>query len=135
MAYITYAAYQGLGGKLSAEVFEELIEPSGDVLDSMTNDFYQFKDLETDIPYRRDKFKKALVAQIAFFNENGATTVTGLQNFNTLTIGRTSISSGTGNNSSNSNNSYTALYSPNALMLLAPTGLLYRGLGGGSCGC
>jgi len=65
MAYLTYDEYKNLGfADIDQTEFDKLLKKAEDVLDSVTRSFYRFHDLETDIPFRRDKFKKALACQI-----------------------------------------------------------------------
>src|SRR5690625_823537 len=95
MAYLTYDEYKVLGfEEMEEDEFNKLLPLASDVLDSVTRDFYQFHDLERDIPFRRSKFKKALASQIEYFFDMGATSSHGLQEPASITIGRTSMSSG-----------------------------------------
>jgi len=48
--------------------------------------------LESDFPLRRDKFKKAVAAQIEYFNDMGGTSAHELNNPLSVSIGRTTVS-------------------------------------------
>lgn len=129
MAYLTYDEYKDLGfEEMEEDEFNKLLPLASDVLDAVTLDYYQFNDLETDVPYRRDKFKKAIACQLQYFYDMGSTSSHGLQEPVSVTIGRTSMSSGyrgTQGQQEQQNN----LVSQDVYMYLQGTGLLYRGIG------
>lgn len=125
MPYLTYEDYQFWGTTSVDEAdFPKLLEKASDVIDSVTRAFYRFNDIEQDVPYRREQFKKAVAAQIDYFVDMGATNAHGLNSPLSVTIGRTQMSSGESNQKKLNN-----IISDDALMLLRHTGLLYRGLG------
>jgi hypothetical protein len=123
MPYLTHLEYEDMTF-VSIEVteFDRLVDRASDVLDSITRSFYQFNDIENDVPFRRDKFKKAVASQVEYFHEMGATTSQGLNEPQSVSIGRTTVS--VGNASQGTNN----LICSEVFMYLRDTGLLYRGL-------
>lgn len=126
MPYLTYEEYKGFGfSEITETEFDRLIKKAGDEIDGITHDFYQFIELESDVKYRKTKFKKAVAAQVEFFHEAGTTTSYGLSEPTNVTIGRTSMGSRSG---SSDDNSKKNIVSDDAIRYLEPTGLLYRGL-------
>lgn len=127
MPYIDYQYYTDdyKGVSIDASTFSSLVVRASDAIDSITRSFYQFNDLETDVAFRKNKFKKAVASQVEYFHEVGSTTTYGMNEPSSVTIGRTSQSGGSSNNDSQTN----TLLSPDAYMYLRDTGLLYRGLG------
>lgn len=124
MPYLSYEEYQNFGfSDVTADDFSKLEQKASDVLDSITRDFYQLNDLESDFPLRRDKFKKAVAAQIEYFNDMGGTSAHELNNPLSVSIGRTSISSGARNQAKLNN-----IVADDVYMYLRNTGLLYRGI-------
>jgi len=105
--------------------FDRLLRRASDVLDYVTRDFYRFNDLESDIPIRRDKFKKAVATQIEYFRDMGATSSHELSEAAFVTIGRTTVSNGGRNQAERQD----IIVSKDVYWLLAGTGLLYRGVG------
>ena len=122
MPYLTYEEYQHWGtASVDEEDFLKLLQKASDVVDSVTRSFYQFNDIEQDVPFRREQFKKAVAAQIDYFADMGATSAHMLTNVQSVTVGRTSMTLNGGSGGS--------IVSQDTLRLLAPTGLLYRGVG------
>lgn len=129
MPYLTYKEYTDLGfEEMEESEFEKLLIKASGVLDSITRYFYSYNDLESDIDFRKEQFKKALAAQIEYFHDMGATSSHGLNEPSTVQIGRTSMSKG-GHNSSGQNGQQNKLVSDDVYMYLQGTGLLYRGIG------
>lgn len=127
MPYLTYAEFQEYeSSDLTEQEFNNLLPKASGVLDSITRYFYQFNDIETDAIFRSNQFKKALSAQIAYFNDMGATSTHGLKEYGSVTIGRTTVSKGGRN--SNQNDDTNMLISDDVYIYLSGTGLLYRGL-------
>jgi len=132
MNYLTYEEFQeiGFGQDITEEEFKQYLPKASAVLDSITRHFYQFNDIEKDVPFRRKKFKQALAAQIEHFDETGATNTAGIQaGYNSVTIGRTSTSTTSGGRQNGSNTDTTDLVSQDVFLILRATGLLYRGVG------
>lgn len=127
MAYLTYSEYIDLGyAEVPQDEFDRLLRRASDVLDSVTSSFYRFNDLENDVPFRREQFKKAVAAQIQYFHDMGGTSSHELSEPGTVTIGRTTVTTGSRNSSQGEQK--TSLISDDVFMYLQDTGLLYRGL-------
>lgn len=126
MAYLTYQEYVDLGfTEVDKEDFDRLLRRASGVVDGVTNHFYQFNSLEEDrSSFRRTQFKKAVAAQIEYFQELGATNSHGLNEPTTVTIGRTTITSARGAQ----NAPQRSLVSNDVYFLLEKTGLLYAGI-------
>lgn len=126
MAYLTYQEYIGFGfTEIDEEEFNRLLPKASDVVDSVTRLFYKFNDIDEDVEWRREQFKKAVACQIEYFHEAGATSSYGINEPSTVTIGRTSMSAETrGSNEATQN----GLVAKDVYMYLAPTGLLYGGV-------
>ena len=128
MAYLTYNEYIGFGcADFPADEFNNLIGKASGYIDSQTRDFYQFNDLETDIPYRRDKFKKAVALQIEYMYLSGATSSYEANTPQTWSIGRTSVSESS-RYSNTGRNEAPSIVSEDAVLALSGSGLLYRGV-------
>lgn len=128
MAYLTYSEYIDLGyAEVPQDEFDRLLIRASDSVDGITGHFYRFNNIEDDVPFRRELFKKAVAAQIEYFYEMGSVNSHGIDTPQSVTIGRTSMSYG-GRNSSSSEDT-SRLISPDVLFLLRDTGLLYAGIG------
>lgn len=126
MPYLTYDEYQNFGfTQVDPDEFEKLIKRASDVIDGETRFFYRTYELETDVPIRKEQFKKALAAQIEYFYETGATSSYGINEPESVSIGRTSMSGGGSSNES----SNKGILSKDAADYLNSVGLLYRGIG------
>lgn len=127
MPYLTYEEYKELGfTDIEETEFERLLKRASDVIDGITRHFYRFNDIEKDVPFRREQFKKSIAAQIEYFYEMGATNTHGLQEPSTVTIGRTTLSEGSRNSQIAPQND---LISKDVYFYLRDTGLLYKGIG------
>lgn len=125
MPYLTYEEYSELGfSELDETEFDKLIKKAGDVIDGITRFFYQFNDIEEDVEFRRSQFKKAIAAQVKYFNDVGVTSSHELNNPLNVQIGRTQVGMGV-----NNQRVANSLVSSDAVMYLRSTGLLYRGMG------
>lgn len=103
----------------------DYVEKAEAVLDSVTQHFYRFNDIETDVPFRRDQFKKALLSQLKYFNTLGTTDFDEIFNQpESFSVGRTSISGGSDDEGGNSRSPIAS----DVFMYLEGTGLLYRGV-------
>lgn len=126
MAYLTYDEYKGFGfTEIDQAEFDKLLPKASDAIDSISRYFYKFHDLETDIPLRKELFKKAVAAQIEYFHETGSTTSYGMNEPSNVTIGRTYMSSGSRNSQESPQND---LISKEVVLYLKDTGLLYKGI-------
>ena len=131
MAYITFDEYKELTGAAGDKVdkFNANLSKASAVIDNITNNFYQFNDLETDkVKFRADRFKLALCAQIDYFIEVGGNTFEAVNKApQSFSVGRTSISSGSRNNASGQNET-KQIVAEDVYIYLEGTGLLYRGV-------
>lgn len=128
MSYLTYEEYNDLGfSKVDETEFEELIRKASDVIDDVTGFFYKHNDFINDHEFRRNQFKKAVAAQIEYFNELGGTTTESINKTpQSFSAGRTSVSMG-GRNQTTGHERKTLL-SNDAIGYLRWTGLLYTGV-------
>lgn len=128
MNYLTFNEFSNLSEReMSEEAFDRHYKSAAAILDHVTQFFYRFNDIEQDIPFRKEQFKKALVAQIEHFN------VIGLQSFNeaadtpqSFSIGQTSITNKSGRTKDETND-LKPLIALDVYVHLDGTGLLYRG--------
>ena len=131
MAYITFDEYKELAAAANDNVdkFNANLSKASAVIDNITNNFYQFNDLETDkVKFRADRFKLALCAQIDYFIEVGGNTSEAVNKApQSFSVGRTSISSGSRNNASGQSET-KQLVAEDVYIYLEGTGLLYRGV-------
>src|SRR5690606_18301046 len=128
MAYLTYQEYIDLGfPEIEESEFNKLLPRASDVIDSVTRSFYKFNDMDSDVPFRREQFKKAVAAQIQYFYDIGGTSSHELEVAETVTIGRTTVSSTRSSSSNETKKSSTI--SDDALMYLRDAGFLYSGVG------
>lgn len=128
--YITQQEYELLGFGTAPQAFEEYLRVASNVIDYHTRYFYLSHDLTEDNTQRAKLFKKAVASQVKHFDELGTASEVELESQpNHITIGRTSISTGSNRGNSNTNNTMnTVKLSDEAYRYLAHTGLLYRGL-------
>jgi len=129
MPYLTYEEYINLGfPEIDEQEFNRLLSKASDVVDSVTRSFYKFNDIEQDVPFRREQFKKAVAAQIEYFHEVGATTFEGINKGpQTFSAGRTTVTNASRYNPSGKNET-KPLIAEEVFFYLRDTGLLYRGL-------
>ena len=129
MAYITFDEYTELTAAANDNVdkFNANLSKASAVIDNITNNFYQFNDLETDkVKFRANRFKLALCAQIDYFIEVGGNTFEAVNKApQSFSVGRTSISSGSRNNASGQDET-NQLVAEDVYIYLEGTGLLYR---------
>lgn len=130
MAYLTFAEYGEFKyTEMTEEEFNRLIGKTSDFMDSQTRNFYQFKNIELDIPFRRNKFKRALALQVEYMYQSDSTSSYDVNTPQTWSIGRTNVSEAS-RYSNTGRNEAPSILSDDALLALSGTGLLYRGLGG-----
>ena len=131
MAYITFDEYKELTAAANDNIdkFNANLSKASAVIDNITNNFYQFNDLETDkVKFRVDRFKLALCAQIDYFVEVGGNTSEAVNKApQSFSVGRTSISSGSKTNASGQNET-NQLVAKDVYIYLEGTGLLYCGV-------
>ena len=129
MAYLTFEEYQKLGyEELTETEFNALINKACVFIDSQTRNFYQFNDLEKDIPFRRDKFKFAIALQVEYMHQTGATSTYEINTPQSWSIGRTSVSEAS-RYSNSGRNEAPSILSDDAIAMLSGTGLLGRAVG------
>lgn len=130
MSYLTYDEFKNLSqAELDEATFNKYIDKASAILDHVTSFFYVKNNIEKDNPWRVNQFKRALCAQIEYFNELDATTFEGINNApQSFSAGRTSVSNASRYNSSGSNES-KSLIAEDTYIYLQGTGLLYTGVG------
>ena len=129
MAYLTFEEYQKLGyEELTETEFNALINKASGFIDSQTRNFYQFHDLEKDIPFCREKFKKAVAIQVEYMHQTGATSTYEINTPQSWSIGRTSVSEAS-RYSNTGKNEAPSIICDDAILALSGTGLLFRGAG------
>ena len=127
MAYLTFEEFLSKTHvDLTQEEFEEYLERASDLLDYLTSYFYVANDMALANPWVNDQFKKALVAQIEYFNEMGSTSFESMNNKpQSFSAGRTSVTQ----NQRNSNQQISkGLVAEEVYIYLSGTGLLFRGV-------
>lgn len=128
MAYLTYTEYEALGlSNLTASEFNDLIGKASFVLDSQTRDFYQFTDLESDMPYRKQKFKMAVALQVEYMHQSSATSTYEANTPQSWSIGRTSVSESSRYSNTGKNEAPT-IVCDDAILALSGSGLLSRNI-------
>lgn len=124
MPYLTYTEYKDFGFvELDETEFDKLIKRASDAVDGVTRFFYKFNDINDDVPFRREQFKKAVAAQIEYFHDVGGTSAHQINNPLTVNMGRTQVMTGADNQKKTNK-----LVASEVYMHLQPTGLLYRGV-------
>lgn len=131
MPYLTFEEFKTLTGNADFDegTFDKFLPKASAVLDSVTNDFYQFNDINADIiVFRVNRFKLALCSQIIYFSEVGSDTFEGINSSpQSFSVGRTSVSNTSRFNPAGANES-KSLLSEDVYIYLQNTGLLYRGV-------
>lgn len=127
--YVTYQEFQELTGnrELPESDFNKYVKKANLLLDNLTVYFYQYHNIDDDIAFRANQFKKALCAQITYFSTIGVMTSEELNNSpQSVSIGRTTVNYGGSSNESQS--SGKSIIANDVFTLLEGTGLLYRGV-------
>lgn len=132
MPYIDVTYYNDMyKGETAPNVktLEKYIIRSSDVIDQVTGYKLARLNFEEVNHFIREQVKKATAAQVEFYvvNEGDAEINAGEQPLNNVSIG--SFNYGV----SNTSQAKTNRVSPSTITYLNPTGLLYTGIGGGSC--
>lgn len=129
MPYLTYDEFKDLNSAdVDEATFNKLLPKSSAILDNVTNHFYARYDMDKDNPWRVNKFKQALCAQIEYFHVLGATTFEEINNaLQTFSAGRTSVSNASRYNPNGANES-KSLVAEDVFIYLEGTGLLYSGV-------
>lgn len=102
--------------------FSFLLERASEIIEEMC--MYRIQPERMDLygTFIQDRIKKAVCAQIEYLDANGGSDMDNGESLTSASLGKFSYSTG-----SASGTSGQSIYSPRALRLLAPTGLLYRG--------
>lgn len=130
--YLTFEDYQKLNASdtaITSDLFAKYIGKASLVIDEITRDYYQLHDLATDDnTYRAGKFREAVGLEINHLNELGtSSSYEAGQEPSSISMGRTSINYG--NQTQGINGApLRALYSDEAVSVLAGSGLLYKGV-------
>lgn len=130
--YLTFEDYQKLNSydtTITSDLFAKYIGKASLVIDEITRDYYQLHDLTTDKnTYQANKFREAVGLEINHLNELGtSSSYEAGQEPSSVSMGRTSINYG--NQTQDINGApLSALYSDEAISVLAGSGLLYRGV-------
>lgn len=127
MAYLTFPEYQKFGyQEVTEDDFKRLVIRASDVIDIRTRNFYRFHDLESDIEFRKNQFKKAIAVQVEYMATIGAVSTAEINNPTSWSLDGISVSNG--NNKLTDDGTSISLISQDALEILNETGLLYRGV-------
>ncbi|GAA3255052.1 Phage protein [Lactococcus lactis subsp. lactis] len=125
MAYLTFPEYQKFGyQEVTEDDFKRLVVRASDVIDIRTRNFYRFHDLESDVEFRKNQFKKAIALQIEYMATIGAVSTAEIDSPTNWSLDGVSVANGS---SGSSGDNTTSIVSDDALELLSMTGLLYRG--------
>nr|DAE52086.1 MAG TPA: Head Tail Connector Protein [Caudoviricetes sp.] len=125
MAYLTFPEYQKFGyQEVTEDDFKRLVVRASDVIDIRTRNFYRFHDLESDVEFRKNQFKKAIALQIERMAILGAVSTAEIDSPTNWSLDGVSVTNGS---SGASGDNTTSIVSNDALELLSMTGLLYRG--------
>lgn len=129
MPYLTFEEFTSLivNDDITPSEFDKLLVRASDFLDIETRNFYRFNDLESDIPFRRDKFKKAIAYQIEYMHVTEALTSYDINTPTSWSIGRTSVTEAS-RYSNSGKNEVPSIVSEDAISMLSGTGLLFRGV-------
>lgn len=131
MAYLTFEEYKDFGyEEIEEDDFKKLITKARDFMDIQTRDFYQKNDLETDIVYRKNKFKKAIALQVEYMYQSDSTSSHEVNTPQSWSIGRTSVSEAS-RYSNTGKNEAPSIICEDAIAILSGSGLLYRGVSHG----
>lgn len=125
MAYLSYEEYTEISmNPIPEEDFAKMEAAASFTLDGATNYFYQRVDLETDVAFRKNAFKRAVAVTIDYYNFKGGSTAFSSSNYQSVTIGRTTLNQGTKDEAKSPYGNLPIDVS----YLLGPTGLLFKGV-------
>lgn len=132
MPYITKAEYDRFHyEEVDTADFDKLEARAADILDAITDNFYQVRNLDSDMnTFRAKMFKKAVAKEIEYMQLTQMTSSADVQSTPTnQSIGGTSLSSSSGQNGSSGNSGrLNTVIADEVYSILAKTGLLYRGV-------
>lgn len=127
--YLTLDEYKQLvdeDTQLTPKEFKKLLRKASALFDVHTRRFYQRNELTSDLPMRRDAFKLAIAYQIEYMEEVEATTTYGMQEPDSWSIGRMSVT--TSARSASGQTKEASILCHDSIVALSGTGLLYRGV-------
>lgn len=130
MPYLTFSEFKDLAPHIEIDEteFNSLLRKASAVLNNVTSYFYVKNDIAKDNEWRVKQFKQALVAQIEYFHELGATTFESINNApQSFTAGRTTVSNASRYKSGGENET-KSLVAEDVFIFLEGTGLLYTGV-------
>lgn len=115
--------------RVAHESYSRFISKAEEVVDQLTNRYYQQHKLEDDpVKFRAKQFKKAICMQLIYFSDMETDTFEGLNREpEHISIGRTSISKSSGKTGTG-NSRTIPLVAQDVYGCLIGTGLLYRGI-------
>ncbi|HEL2279467.1 TPA: hypothetical protein TZI89_002003 [Streptococcus suis] len=115
--------------RVTYESYSRFISKAEEVVDQLTNRYYQQHKLEDDpVKFRAKQFKKAICMQLIYFSDMETDTFEGLNREpEHISIGRTSISKSSGKTGTG-NSRTIPLVAQGVYGCLIGTGLLYRGI-------
>ncbi|WP_285005086.1 hypothetical protein [Lactococcus formosensis] len=127
MAYLTFDEYTNFGYEaVTSDEFDRLVVRASDVVDVYSRQFYKFHELDTDVDFRKNQFKKAIAVQLEYMATIGAISTAEINNPTSWSLDGISVSNG--NNKLTDDGTSISLISQDALEMLSETGLLYRGV-------
>ena len=130
MPYLTFSEFRELAPHIELEEleFNKLLQKASAVLNNVTSYFYVKNDITNDNSWRVNQFKQALVAQIEYFHEIGATTFESINNApQSFSAGRTTVSNASRFKATGTNET-KSLVAEDVYVFLEGTGLLYAGV-------
>lgn len=129
MGYLTYEEFKDLSNiHIDEDEFNKLLPKATAVIDNVTSYFYVKNDIEQDNKWRVKQFKRALCAQIEYFNEVGGTTHESINSApQSFTAGRTTVSN-SGRYRTVGESDGKTIVAEDVFVFLEGTGLLYRGV-------
>lgn len=131
MEYLTFDEYNTMHlSTLDKDKFDDLYFRAKDLVNIATRNYYQFHDINTDVDFRKNAFKRAIGLQIEYQFRTGILTMEdkkASENIKSQSIGRTSLSMGSGNSGNGNLSTATNLLADDSTQLLLSVGLLYVG--------
>lgn len=127
MAYLTHEEYRELGFDSTSE-FDELLKRAELAIDLFIRHFYEFHDFDKDHKIRKKAVKLATAYQIQYLDSTGILTAEDKQTISSTTLGRTSVSYGSNNDSRASETASGYNLSLDAFNALKSAGFLYSGV-------
>lgn len=126
MPYVDEKYYYGEfnGDPADDADFPSLLERASEIVEEMCMYRIQPERMETYGSFIQDRIKRAVCAQIEYLDANGGIDLDNGAGIQSASLGKFSYTSGSAGETSRQ-----SIYSPRALRILAPTGLLYRGGG------